>query len=245
MATVRVETFDAEMFEKLVALFDSGNAAEAESSFRKAMLMCAKHGARFRDAAATVFSSSDARVAELEKELREQQAEHASEVEEAEAEVQRLRRVEAELRAELRGERPGGEHVIDLRGRLRRAWKFPQFRLFLLTLATAATVALVDSPLGPLFGLLINLLSIAWSLGQFRKRGLAQMLLKWLVYYGTLGVAWLVLHSLGRDNNPSAILPVLPVALVLTLSKFSEWLGEMIHAHVWESRPVRAVRRWF
>src|SRR5579872_7261613 len=135
MATVRAANFDVETFGKTVALFDSNNAGEAENAFRKAVLMCAKNGLRFCEAAGLAFGQGDGgEVADLQDQLERQEAEHANQLTEAAAEIERLR-------AELAGESPEGEHVIDLPGRLRRAWRFPQFRLLVLTLMLAAASA--------------------------------------------------------------------------------------------------------
>lgn len=140
------------------------------------------------------------------------------------------------------------EHVIDLGGRLRRAWKHWQFRLLLLTLAIAVSAGAANAQadtLARLSGSLGLFLFGAWSVAQFRKQGLGQVFLKWLVYCATLVLGAALADSASADNRTLAILGVLAVALVLTLSKLSAWLGVMIRAHVWESRYVRIIRRWF
>lgn len=135
MATVRAANFDVETFGKTVALFDSNNAGEAENAFRKAVLMCARKGLRFCEAAGMAFGQGDGgEVADLQDQLQRQEAEHANQLTEAAEEIERLR-------AELAGGTPEGEHVIDLPGRLRRAWRFPQFRLLVLTLMIEAASA--------------------------------------------------------------------------------------------------------
>jgi hypothetical protein len=60
--------FDAATFKKLVARFDSNHVGEAETAFRKAMLMCVQVQMRFCDAATQAYGLSD-RAAELETEL--------------------------------------------------------------------------------------------------------------------------------------------------------------------------------
>lgn len=45
---------DAEMLKKLVALFDSPSASEAETAFRKATQLCARGGLRFAEALADI-----------------------------------------------------------------------------------------------------------------------------------------------------------------------------------------------
>jgi hypothetical protein len=240
MSTVRAEQFDLEMFGKLVALFDSNAAGEAESAFRKAVIMCARNGIRFSDAAQFAFGQGDEEVAVLQEQLRQQGAEHANHLTEAAAEIERLR-------AELAGETPEGEHVIDLPGRLRRAWVFPQFRLLVLTvmIAAAAAVAQNHDGLARFFGAGCVFLFGAWSVAQFRKRGLGQMFLKWVVYAVSLMLGGMLADRADVASRPEVFLAALAVALVLTLSKLSGWLGEKIRQHVWESEPVHVVRAWF
>ena len=172
--------------------------------------------------------------------LRQQEAEHASQLTEAAAEIERLR-------AELAGETPEGEHVIDLPGRLRRAWVFPQFRLLVLTvmIAAAAAAAQNHDGLARFFGAVCVFLFGAWSVAQFRKRGLGQMFLKWVVYAASLMLGGMLADSADVASRPEVFLAALAVALVLTLSKLSEWMGEKIRAHFWESEPVHVVRAWF
>lgn len=240
MSTVRAENFNLEMFGKLVALFDSNAAGEAESAFRKAVIMCQRNGMHFADAARFAFSQGDEEVAALQEQLRQQEAEHASHLGEAAAEIERLR-------SELAGETPEGEHVIDLPGRLRHAWVFPQFRLLLLTvmIAAASGVAQHHDGLAQFFEAVCVFLFGAWSVAQFRKRGLGQMFMKWIVYAASLMLGGMLADSAEIANRPAVFLGVLAVALVLTLSKLSGWLGEKIREHVWESEPVHAVRGWF
>jgi hypothetical protein len=246
MGTVRAESFDVETFGKTVALFDSNNAGEAENAFRRAVLMCAKNGLRFCDAAGMAFGQSDnGEVAELQDRLRQQEAQHANQLTEAAEEVERLR---GEVAA-LSGINAGGEHVIDLGGRLRRAWVFPQFRLLVLTVMIAAGVSaervfLRHDTLARLFGAVCLYVFGAWSVAQFRRRGLGQVFLKWLVYASVLVGGGMLIESAELDRFP-AVFGVLAAALVLTLSKFSELLGEKIRMNVWESNPVHVVRGWF
>ncbi len=240
MSTVRAETFDLEMFGKLVALFDSSQAGEAESAFRKAVIMCARNGMHFSDAARVTYGQNDEEVAALQEQLRQQEAEHANHLTEAAAEIERLR-------AELAHETPEGEHVIDLPGRLRHAWTFPQFRLLVLTIVIAAVSSIAPNHDGPgwFFGAVCLFLFGAWSVAQFRKRGPGQMFMKWIVYAASLVLGGILADSADAANRPTAFLGVLAVALVLTLSKLSGWLGEKLHEHVWESESVRVVRGWF
>ncbi len=140
------------------------------------------------------------------------------------------------------------EHVIDLGGRLRRAWVFPQFRLLVLTAMIGAGAGAAEAgqyTLARVLGPLCLFVFGAWSVAHFRKRGLAQMLMKWLVYGSVLMAGGMLVDSVDADRRPVALVAVLAAALVLTLSKLSEWLGEKIRVHVWESDAVRVVRGWF
>ena len=92
---------DAGMFRKLVALFDSPSAGEAEAAFRKAANMCARSRRRFIDAIGESFG-----IAELQQRLaqREAQGEQLADAlddlrrnfaayrQKAEAEIQQLTR---------------------------------------------------------------------------------------------------------------------------------------------------------
>lgn len=205
------------------------------------------------------------------------------ELERSAAEIEKLRKAciserdqSARLREQLRsgGENrnTGGrnddgdeEHVIDLVSRLRRAWRYPNFRLFVFTAAVfgnavygAKFVSLVAS-LGhggyaakvaghgsqALTGLCITFF-LLWSLGQFRKRGLAQVFLKWAVFFTVLVVCELVrveLAGLDRDSPVTAV--ELAAVMVVTFSKISEWLGRQIQRRIWQTRPVAIVKGWF
>jgi len=248
MATVRAEMFDVEMFGKLVALFDSNNAGEAGNAFRKAVLMCEKNGLHFCDAAGMAFGQGDGGEAtELRDELRRQEAQHADQLTEAAAEIERLRDQVAALSGNGGGDGEE-EHVIDLGGRLRRAWRFPQFRLFVLTVMVAAGFGVASAQaygMARIIGGLCLFVFGAWSVAQFRKRGLGQMFMKWLVYCGVLMLGGMLADGADVQNRPAVFLCVLAVALVLTLSKVSEWLSERVRVHVWESDPVHVVRAWF
>jgi hypothetical protein len=247
MATVKEETFDGETFGKLVALFDSNNAGEAENAFRKAVLMCAKNGLRFCDAAGMAFGHDGDEVEKLEDQLELLEAEYAGKLTWAAEEIQRLN---TELAAALSGNGGDGEgaHVIDLGGRLRRAWVFPQFRLTLLVLVMMArmVIAYALPPATPLFSLTGLCLSVAWSVAQFRKQGLGQLLMKWVVFVSSIWIGVAIGQSFGISIDKGPIgLVVLLAALVLTLSRLSEWLCERVRVHVWGSNPVHVVRGWF
>jgi len=246
MATAKAEIFDIEQFGKLVALFDSNNPGEVENAFRKAMLMCAKHGLRFTDAAASAFGQDNgARISELEEELRRRETEWSPKLAFASEEIERLKQELAEARAA--NEIPDGGHVIDLPGRLRRAWQFAGFRLFILTLALGPELLAGEQRsgvAGPL-GIMCAFLFGCWSVAQFRWLGLAQMLLKWLVFGAVLIAGGVALDNCGAANRGPVIVLVLTAALLLTLSTLSLWLGRRIRKHIWESAPMRTMRRWF
>lgn len=237
--------FDVEVFGKIVALFDSDKVGEAQNAFTKAVLLCRKHGLRFADAAGMAFGNADAVRQQLETEF-------SAEVEKMRQAALKLRQENDDLRAQL-DERGGGddvegEHVIDLPGRLRRWWRFWQFRLLVLALAQGAGAVFLLNGLGvvaPLFGLLLPLLFGAWSVAAFRKLGFGQMLLKWLVYGAVLLAGAAAIDNVDASARPPVFLLVLAVALVLTLTKVSAWLGGLIRLHIWESHPVHVARGWF
>jgi len=62
------DAHDAELLRKLVALFDSPNAGEAETAFRKAALLCTRGGLRFCDAVADICG-----FAELQERLEQRE----------------------------------------------------------------------------------------------------------------------------------------------------------------------------
>jgi hypothetical protein len=244
---METKTFDTETFAKMVALFDSNSAGEAESAFRKAVLMCAKNGLHFGEAAGMAFGKDGGEVAELRDLLQRQEADYAGKLTWSADEIQRLN---GALAAALSGNGGGDgeeEHVIDLGGRLRRAWVFPQFRLLVLTLAISvgAGAGQHHDALGSFFAVLCFFLFGAWSVAQFRKRGLGQMFLKWFVYGTAVILGGVLVDGVDAGNRPAVFLAVLAVALVLTLTKVSEWLGEQVRMHVWESESVHVVRGWF
>jgi hypothetical protein len=257
MATVGAEKdkqpgFDVETFCKLVALFDSSNVGEAENAFRKAVLMCGKKGLRFCDAAGMALGQGDGgEVAELRDQLQQQEAEYAAKLTWSADEIQRLN---GEMAAALSGSDGNGEeeHVIDLRGRLRRAWVYPQFRLFALTVviavggAAARPVFSDHEFLGRFWALVCLFVFGKWSVAQFRKRGLGQVFLKSVVYFLTISICDAVGQGFGIhiDEGPMWLVAAL-LALVLALSRLSEWLGEKVRLNVWESGPMHVLRGWF
>ena len=111
-------------------------------------------------------------------------------------------------------------------------------------MAIAAGVAAGKHAAG-LFALLCVFLFGCWSVALFRKMGFAQLLLKWLVYGVVLLAGAAALDNVDVSARPPVFLLALAVALVLTLTKISQWLGGLIRAHVWESEPVHVVRGWF
>ncbi len=249
MATVKAEKFDVEAFGKMVALFDSNNAGEAENAFRKAVLICAKNGLRFADAAGMAFGHDDGgEVAELRDQLQRQEAEYAGKLTWSAEEIQRLN---GELAAAL-SDRAEGERSHDFKGWLRRMWVFPQFRLALMAAVHVTGIAVVQIlPVGPLFLLADLCLFVAWSIAQGRKEGLGQMLMKWVVYFSASAICIMVfflafqVHGNDRLTMFACLVAAQVVAVVLTLSRLSEWLCERVRVNVWESNPVHVVRGWF
>jgi hypothetical protein len=235
--------FDVESFGKIVALFDSDKVGEAQNAFTKAVLLCRKHGLHFTDAAGMAFGNADAVRQQLESQFN-------AEVERMKQAAMKLREENDDLRAQLeeKDDDTEGEHVIDLPGRLRRAWRLWKFRLFVLTVAIGAAAgagAAHSTGLAGVLGWLCAFLFGCWSVALFRKTGFAQMLLKWLVYGLVLLAGAAAVPNLDASARPPVFLLVLALALILTLTKVSKWLGGLIRVHIWESEPVRVVRRWF
>ena len=228
--------FDVEGFCKIVALFDSDKVGEAQNAFTKAVLLCRKHSLRFADAAGMAFGNADAVRQQLEKDFN-------AEVERMKQAAMKLREENDDLRAQLedKDDDAEGEHVIDLPGRLRRAWRLWKFRLFVLTVSIGIAAGVQK----PVAGCLCVLLFGSWSVALFRKTGFAQMLLKWLVYGVVLLAGAFVVDAVDASIRPPVFLFALALALVLTLTKISKWLGGLIRAHIWESELVRVMRRWF
>jgi hypothetical protein len=233
---------DVGQFGKVVALFDSDKLGEAESAFRKALLMCKAEGLRFCDVAGEAFGKVSADEAE---QMRRDVMAAAAKVEELRGHKTQLEAEVTKLREELtEKENPEGEHVIDLPGRLRHAWRFWKFRLFVLTVAIGAGVAAGKHAAG-VFAVLCVFLFGCWSAALFRKMGFAQLLLKWLVYGVVLLAGAAALDNVDVSARPPVFLLALAVALVLTLTKISKWLGGLIRERIWESELVRRIRGWF
>jgi hypothetical protein len=205
------------------------------------------------------------------EEMREELERSAADIEKLRKALIEERDKNARLREQLgrgeetrRGRNDGYEeqHVVDLWGRLRGAWRYPNFRLFVFMLALFGNTAY-----GPKFLLLLAAvphfshaaqhgqqalsgmciaLFLLWSLGQFRKRGLAQVFLKWAVFFAALAVCGLVRGVLlGLGLGWQVIAVELVAVMVLTFSNISEWLGRQIQVHVWQTRPVAFVKGWF
>jgi hypothetical protein len=233
---------DVELFAKLVALFDSDKLGEAEAAFRKAVVMCKGAGLRFCDVAGEAFGKpSDVDAAEVER-MRQ-------EVIEAAAKVQELQAENARLQAQLGGrdEDDGEEHVINLPGRLRHAWTFPQFRLFVLALAGfgALCADMHDwHKLAVVAEWFCAVLFVLYAVAQFHKRGLGQLLLKITVLVSALVGGDFILNWCGWNDWQSAGI-ALAVTYLLTVSKISVWMAAQIRVHFWQSGPVVVARGWF
>ncbi len=207
------------------------------------------------------------------EEMREELLRSAAEVEKLRKAYISERDKNARLREQLnsgeetrrgRGDDDDEEHVIDLWGRLCDAWRYPNFRLFVFVLAVFGNAAygakfiLLLAAVAPnrfagkiaqhgpeaLTALCIALF-LLWSVGQFRKRGLAQVFMKWAVFFAALALAELVseLAGLGRDWPVTA--GELAAVMVVTFSKISDWLGGQIRRRIWQTRPVAIVKGWF
>jgi hypothetical protein len=87
---------------------------------------------------------------------------------------------------------------------LRRASRFAQFRLLVLTVMIAALYGVADhsDALAWLFGAVCLFLFGAWSVAQFHKRGLGQMFLKWIVYGALLMPRGMFVDSFHAGTGP-------------------------------------------
>lgn len=215
------------------------------------------------------------------EEMREELERSAAALAELKADREKLRKAlieERDKNARLREQSSRGEearrgrdgdeeqHVIDFWERLRRAWRYPNFRLFVFVLAVFGSAAYGMKFVSLLASLghgryaanvaqhgqeALNALCIAlfllWGLGQFRRRGLAQVFLKWAVFFAALALAELVRVELVPElrGDWRVIASGLAVVMVLTFSKISAWLGRQIRVHLWQTRPVDVVKGWF
>jgi len=125
-----------------------------------------------------------------------------------------------------------------------------------MTLAYAVSAVVPDHPfprhsllahvsLTLLFVLVEFCLFVAWSVAQFHRHGLASMLMKWVVFNGTMFIGTLLLTGMEQDNKAEAMCVVMALALLVTLTRLSAWLRGKIRLHFWENSAVVVVRRWF
>src|SRR5262249_46968069 len=137
-------------------------------------------------------------VAELEEALRREQAEHASHLSEAAAEIERLRAEADELRAQIADDTENEEeHRIAMP---EGTWKRPNVWLFLLA-AWSGVAPFLPWWAMPAIGVVSLGLFTAWSTVQFRRRGLWQLLLKWLVWVSVIGASFAVFDFEGMPNH--------------------------------------------
>lgn len=251
MATITTEDFPVETFRTLVAKFNSDQAGGGDTAFRKSVILCAKYGLGFDEAAVMAFGQDDGRMAQLEAEnagLREEVERRKQGGDELADVLEREKEKVAALENGQTQERRG-EGQTEFKAWFRHAWEGPQFRLVRLTLMIAAMIAAAGITEEPMFSshsfaarflfIVTVYLFGSWSVALFRRYGFAQMLMKWVVYCSVVAVGCMALPP-----SP-ALLVVLLVATVLTLSRLNEWLSEQVRMKVWESNRVRAVRGWF
>jgi hypothetical protein len=237
-----VEMLDA--VSRQAVLLDSGQPGVAENAFRRIVLLCAKYDVRVCDAIAAAFGQDDRNTAQLEAQLRQREedaAEIADALEEAQRTIAMLRRDEPEERV---ARAPG------FKGWLSHVWRFPQFRLMLLAAVDmAGTVATQKvGEVAPLFWLVGLCLFVAWSIAEVRRNGFWKLLMKWMVYGSTSALGGIVLFFRADESvlaGPvlNALLAVKALALLLTLSRLSEFLADLVAAKV--SPTIATVKSWF
>ena len=121
----------------------------------------------------------------------------------------------------------------------------PKFVLIVAGLHAGCAAQVRQRGQGTLNALCIALF-LLWSLGQFHKRGLAQLLLKWAVFCAALAACDLVRGELaGWGGDWRAIAAGLVAVMVLTFTEINEWLGRQILVHVWQTGPVAIAKGWF
>jgi hypothetical protein len=254
--------FDAEIFKKLVALFDSSNAGEAENAFRKAVLMCAKYGLRWREAIAAAFGQNDERAAQLEAENAGLREELERRKEDGDELADALERAQEKLAARDRQGEPGG-----------RVWS-PRILLLVLVGVIVTRIGLykglgVGRPIGSYhaataFGTwLANAVFVVaglwllakWNHAQYRADGWRQLVMKWTVLGAGLGLAALLFFNgppwEAHGYYSGAPVPALVVAVLtvlLVISKFTERLIEKMSATIASfsmRRAVSWITGWF
>jgi hypothetical protein len=231
---------------KVGALLGSNYAGEADTASRKIILLAAKYGLHPCDLIAMAFGQGVAgEVAELQDQLRQQEAQHADQLTEAEGIIQGLRGEVAALSGGVEGE----SLLEGLKRWLRHAWTLAHFRLLVLTLMFAAGFMadrVFDRHVALLWLYWAALLFVfmAWIIAQCRKRGFGEMLMKCAVYGAVLVIAVWSLSASGADDMTCA-LGGLAVGLVVTVSRLSEWLCKQVRVKVWESSPAHVMRGWF
>jgi hypothetical protein len=161
-----------------------------------------------------------------------------------------------------------GSH--DFRALLSDLWSLPQIRLLLVTFVIICRIVIrwrfeaddrawVFWLANIAFGVTALRIFAKWTSLQFSQDGLLQLLIKWPLFGCGLVMGFNFLLgrwpfedwiSIASMDGPNAInwvgsLIVLGGFSVLTVSRLSEWLVESARSKVWESGPVRILRRCF
>jgi len=265
MAATKTETGFVETFRNLVTRFDDNQPGGGETAYRKSVILCAKNGLSFVDAAARSFGQEDGRTAELETE-------------------------NAELREEVERRKQGGDELADaltkarqeiaaLQGRGESGGRVWSTKSLLLALAgvivgriglymalgeklpepgpsswAAASAALPAPGFVPWLANMVLVLSGAWLLAQWHRAqhaadGWGQLVMKWLVLGLGLFLASVIFFGgppwdtsvFQRAPVPALVVTVLAVLLVL--SKFTERLAEKTAARA-EAFSMRGAVSW-
>jgi hypothetical protein len=241
MATATKNGFDAETFRNLLARVESNHPAEAETAFRKAMLMCVENTLSFGEAIAEAYGRDDG-ASQLEEE-------------------------NAKLREEVERRKQGGDKLADALDQAKEKiaelekrelhegplWSVRKVLLILMAVIAARIVlfiALGEGPSGdgtpraatgfaPWLANLLLVLSGAWLLAQWHRgqqaaEGWGQLVMKW----GLLGPGLFMSASIFFGGPPwdasmfdRAPVPALVVAMLtvlLVLSKFTERIAERV-----------------
>ena len=259
MAAGRKKQFDADLFRKLVRLFDSDREGERDVAMRQALQHCADCDPplRFCDAVALAFGedgASDDRVAELQ-----------GRIDRLENENTQLSEGVTALREELEGRGAGRKRRkgAGFGGLLADAWSFAQCRLLMLATVLAVRLLLLmflDAGLSPrrtwwvnrIFIALAALLFMKWSGAQYEQSGVGPVFMKWIVFAGLSVVAlafffggwrWQNWFDVSYVKYPGAAFGILLAAVVLVTSNFTERLTDK--ACTSDSRPFLFLRSWF
>lgn len=251
--------FDVMSFRKFVRLMDSPVEGERHAALYQALKLCAQHRPPllfFEAAALALGNNQGERDALLDKAARLQVEvdDLTSRLQQREAEAAQLadRFVEAkrtieQLISESRKKAGDGSHDFGIL--LDDLWALPPIRLLLVTGVISAEVIAdwkFESAFNPALLFLLNIvfwfielrLFAKWTSLQFRRDGLLQLLIKWLIFGSGLCVRFcLSSTAVSGASSYWMALAALAAFSVLTISRLSEWLVEDLGKRLWN--PIR------